>query len=57
MSNNKVEGYTLVNANIKQVKTLDIGVGAADGSIPAVLAAQTAQRGMQFRFTTTRWKN
>jgi len=54
MSNNKVEGYTLVNANIKQVKTLDIGVGAADGSIPAVLAAQTAAGTAFSAFTTAK---
>lgn len=54
MSQNKIDGYTLVNDNVKQVKQLDVGLGSARGSVPAILSAQTAVGAAFASFTTAK---
>lgn len=54
MSNNKVEGYTLVNENIKQTKTIDVGVGAVRGSVPNILVTQSAAGTLFNTYTTAK---
>lgn len=54
MSNQKIDGYTAVNDNIRQVKTLDVGQGSARGVLPSTLASQSAVGAAFGSFTTAK---
>lgn len=54
MSNQKVDGYTAVNDNIRQNKTLDVGQGSGRGVLPSTLASQSAVGTAFGTFTTAK---